>query len=530
MAPVNTGILFLQFNPLWTPHGLSKIVLSALQKVDKLLYIKVKGLPLSETKVSTYNRIVNQIYNISSRNAVDRFDTRVVLTDFRDSLIRPSVCVINKLHTSHTIETILMTSQEHSYAEFLENKTDGITSEALHIDTIFKDNDQHLVIEHQEKTQNHLPSSTDEDNIYDHVVIGGTFDNLHSGHKMLISAAILRCKKSLTIGVTDGIMIKTKKLWELIEPCQTRIKKLHEFLMDVEPRLQYKVVPITDLYGPTADDPALQLLVVSEETQKGGMKINQLRQEKGLSKLDIYSISVIDDNHAGAGEENKISSSSFRKRLLGSHIKPPKFKSKPYVIGLTGGIASGKTTISKRLKDLGAHIISCDHLGHLAYKSGTECYRQMIEYFGAGILNEENEIDRKKLGPLVFSNKDHLESLNKMVWPEIRRLYNKEINELKKQSFQGIIVLDAAVLLEAGWQEDCAEVWVATVPKEEAVKRIVERDHITVEQATRRVESQLSNSDRVASANVVICSIWEPEVTAAQVLKAWQYVQEFLAK
>lgn len=68
----------------------------------------------------------------------------------------------------------------------------------------------------------------------------------------------------------------------------------------------------------------VQLLVVSEETQKGGMKINQLRQEKGLSKLDIYSISVIDDNHAGAGEENKISSSSFRKRLLGSHIKPPK--------------------------------------------------------------------------------------------------------------------------------------------------------------------------------------------------------------
>lgn len=117
-----------------------------------------------------------------------------------------------------------------------------------------------------------------------------------------------------------------------------------------------------------------------------------------------------------------------------------------------------------------------------------------------------------------------------MVWPEIRRLYNKEIDELKKQNFQGVIVLDAAVLLEAGWQEDCAEVWVATVSKEEAIKRIVERDHITVEQATRRVDSQLSNSNRVANANVVICSIWEPEVTAAQVLKAWQYVQEFLAK
>jgi phosphopantetheine adenylyltransferase/dephospho-CoA kinase len=225
------------------------------------------------------------------------------------------------------------------------------------------------------------------------------------------------------------------------------------------------------------------------------------------------------------------------------------FKTKPYVIGLTGGIASGKSSIAKRLKDLGAHTISCDQLGHLAYKKGTECFRQMVEYFGDGILNEENEIDRKKLGPLVFSNKvglkqgkriclqlilsllylqDHLERLNLMVWPEIRRLYTKEINELKQQNFQGVVVLDAAILLEAGWQEDCAEVWVAIVPKDEAINRIVERDHLTTEQAARRVESQLSNSDRVTSANVVICSSWEPEVTAAQVLKAWKFVQEFL--
>ena len=115
-----------------------------------------------------------------------------------------------------------------------------------------------------------------------------------------------------------------------------------------------------------------------------------------------------------------------------------------------------------------------------------------------------------------------------MVWPEIRRLYTKEINELKQQNFQGVVVLDAAILLEAGWQEDCAEVWVAIVPKDEAINRIVERDHLTTEQAARRVESQLSNSDRVTSANVVICSTWEPEVTAAQVLKAWKFVQEFL--
>lgn len=77
----------------------------------------------------------------------------------------------------------------------------------------------------------------------------------------------------------------------------------------------------------------------------------------------------------------------------------------PYVIGLTGGIASGKTSICKRLENMGAKVISCDHLGHAAYKKGTECYGEVVAYFGESILNDDGEIDRKKLGPLVFSNK-----------------------------------------------------------------------------------------------------------------------------
>ena len=75
------------------------------------------------------------------------------------------------------------------------------------------------------------------------------------------------------------------------------------------------------------------------------------------------------------------------------------------MIGLTGGIASGKTSICRRLKDLGAHVISCDRLGHLAYKKGTKCYQEMVDYFGTTILDCNFEIDRKKLGPIVFSDK-----------------------------------------------------------------------------------------------------------------------------
>lgn len=260
MSPVNTGILFLQFSSVINPKLLSKIVSAAVQKAEKLLYIKVKGLPLSETKISTYNRIVNQIYHLSSRSAVDRFDTRVILTDFKDSLLSLNDSSTNKVQTSCLIDTVITVNQEKSFTEYILNKRNGLTNEVLQVDSHLSDCETPLNLEPQQKKFVDLPNTADEDRMYDHVVIGGTFDNLHSGHKMLISAAILRAKKSLTIGVTDSIMIKTKKLWELIEPCQTRIKKLEEFLMDVEPRLEYRVVPITDLYGPTKDDPALQVM------------------------------------------------------------------------------------------------------------------------------------------------------------------------------------------------------------------------------------------------------------------------------
>ena len=118
--------------------------------------------------------------------------------------------------------------------------------------------------------------------------------------------------------------------------------------------------------------------------------------------------------------------------------------------------------------------------------------------------------------------------LNEMVWPEIRRLYLQEIEAIKRDNYKGVVILDAAILLEAGWDQDCQEVWVSIVPPGEAIKRITERDNLPVDQATKRVESQLSNCERVKKANVVLCSIWEKEVTQQQVVTAWQHVQNYL--
>lgn len=256
MAPT-TGVLFLQLSSLVNPHLLSKLVSAAVQKVEKTLYIQIKCLT-SESRISSYNKIVNQIYNASSKGAVDRFDTRVILTDLRDSLMGLKPCT-TALKTSQTIDTIITLSKNPSYIEYnVENKQGLLNEVHLSVDENFEDDK--LLEEETGEIENKFPQMAPEDKMFQHVVIGGTFDQLHSGHKMLISAAILRCEKSLTIGVTDGTMIHTKKLWELIEPCQKRIDKLKEFLMDIEPRIDYHVVPITDPYGPTAHVPNLEVI------------------------------------------------------------------------------------------------------------------------------------------------------------------------------------------------------------------------------------------------------------------------------
>nr|CAG4643298.1 EOG090X0864 [Ilyocryptus agilis] len=475
------------------------------------------------------NNSLKFTYYPSFRGTIIKFKTDLSVTTMGRLQFNILVSYVNTQKFAQINQKIerLFTNGNHVGAYFLKNKNEDIQSDLL-LETSVVD-----ATSWSEVPVDSTPTIGAADKLYDHVVIGGTFDRLHEGHKMLLTAAILRCGKSLTIGVTDGDMIRTKKLWELIEPCQMRIDKLRNFLRDIEPRLEYKIVPINDPFGPTAYDEALQLLVVSEETLSGGHKVNQLRKEKGLNVLDIHLISLIDDPKATAEEESKISSSSLRKRLLGSHLRPPKVLNpyyKPFVVGLTGGIASGKTSISNRLKSMGAKIISCDHLGHAAYKKGTHCYQQMVEYFGEGILDADKEVDRKKLGPIVFSDKAHLEKLNSMVWPEIRHLYSEEINALKREGFEGVIVLDAAILLEAGWDQDCHDIWVSIVPRSEALKRITERDKLTPEQAAKRVDSQLSNVDRVAKANVVFCSVWEPEITAAQVKTAWQFVLDYLSQ
>ena len=141
------------------------------------------------------------------------------------------------------------------------------------------------------------------------------------------------------------------------------------------------------------------------------------------------------------------------------------------------------------------------------------------------MLPDDGSINRAELGDLVFgsSNSDNLNKLNGIVWPEIWKLAEAQIQQYWKDGVK-VVIIDASVLLAAGWKDKVNQVWVSIVDREEAVKRIVERDRKTEDEAVKRLQSQISNQEFVNAANVVFCSKWEKEFTQSQVKKAWDHL------
>lgn len=174
------------------------------------------------------------------------------------------------------------------------------------------------------------------------------------------------------------------------------------------------------------------------------------------------------------------------------------------IIGLTGGIASGKSTASKYFAERGAYVIDSDKLGHLAYEPGTEAFTAVARTFGPEVVGADGRIDRKVLGSKVFGRPEELKKLTDIVWPEIRRLTQLEIEAALAEDPDRVVVLEAAVMLEAGWNRSTDEVWVVIVEPDIAVARAVARDGLDPAAVRSRIASQLSNAERSARADVVI--------------------------
>ena len=175
------------------------------------------------------------------------------------------------------------------------------------------------------------------------------------------------------------------------------------------------------------------------------------------------------------------------------------------VIGLTGGIAAGKSTVSERLGALGAHVIDADRVGHRILERGGEAYAPVVAAFGAEILDDAAEIVRARLGRLVFGNPERLAELNRLTHPPMAERMRREIAEVRaRPSLPPFIVLDAAVLFEAGWDALCDEVWTVSAHPERALERLVARNRLTPEAARARLDAQLGNAEREGRADRVI--------------------------
>ena len=194
------------------------------------------------------------------------------------------------------------------------------------------------------------------------------------------------------------------------------------------------------------------------------------------------------------------------------------------VIGLTGGIGSGKSTVSRFLAELGAVIIDADKIGHEIYRPDTDTWRQLVKTFGSGILAADNTIDRKKLGVIVFGNKQELQRLNAIIHPQITEEIKKRIAECQRQAVK-VIVLDAPVLLEANAKNLVDEVWVVVADEDKVIKRAAARTGLSEQQIRDRIYSQLPNAERTKDARVVINNDGSNEDLGEKIKELWEQIK-----
>ena len=167
-------------------------------------------------------------------------------------------------------------------------------------------------------------------------------------------------------------------------------------------------------------------------------------------------------------------------------------------------------------------------MGHEAYAPGSTGFDKVVEAFGNDLIADNGMIDRKKLGGKVFGqhNQSNMHKLEEIVWPEIWKLAETQIAFKWEKEKKKVVIIDAAVLLQAGWKEKVNQVWVSIVDTETAMQRIMERDGKSEDEARQRLSSQTSNQKYVDEANIVFCSKWEILYTRKQVDKAWKYLQQ----
>lgn len=192
-------------------------------------------------------------------------------------------------------------------------------------------------------------------------------------------------------------------------------------------------------------------------------------------------------------------------------------------IGLTGSIASGKSTVSGFLRELGAIVIDADKVAKEIVKPGTPALKEIVKCFGKDVLNKDGSLNRKKLADMVFSDSAKLKILNEITHPRIVEKIKNTIACLEKKDKTRLIVIDAPLLIETGLDKLVDEVWVVYVTPKTQIERLLQREKdMTHEEALKRINSQMSTDEKVKYADRVIYNNGSIVETKNQVKKLWE--------
>jgi dephospho-CoA kinase len=191
------------------------------------------------------------------------------------------------------------------------------------------------------------------------------------------------------------------------------------------------------------------------------------------------------------------------------------------VIGLTGGIGAGKSTVTQMLEDLGAVVIDADRVGHQIYLPDLPAWREIVDGFGETVLNADRTINRQALGKIVFADPEALRTLNRILHPKMFDRMAELIAELRGRGGMKAIVVEAAVLIEANWQPLVDQVWVVVASEPVVVDRLAKQRSLCAEQVRTRIAAQVSNDERLKHAQVVIRNDGSLEEVRSAVQRAW---------
>ncbi|MBS3975216.1 MAG: dephospho-CoA kinase [Syntrophomonadaceae bacterium] len=200
------------------------------------------------------------------------------------------------------------------------------------------------------------------------------------------------------------------------------------------------------------------------------------------------------------------------------------------VIGLTGGMASGKTSVARMLAKLGAHVIDADVIAKKLVAPGQPALRLLADIFGPGIIQPDGKLNRGALAAIVFNDHEKLEKLNAVLHPLVIQKTMDKLRIFKETQPDSVIIIDAPLLLEAGMTKLVDEVWVVIAGEEEQIKRAVNRKNLSREEAKKRLAAQMPLKEKLKYANKVIDNSGSISSTAGQVKTLWEKVSGYSNK